>query len=123
MKPALRRLAGEVLARHCADPAALIADLHAAGLDVGKRYGGNGRMREASKAALADPAVRQRMSDARKAAWADPAVRQRMSDARKAALAAKDGLTPEQRAELAWLRRKGFRRAEALRILGLDAAG
>lgn len=106
MKPALRRLAGEVLARHCADPAALIADLHAAGLDVGKRYGGNGRMREASKAALADPAVRQRMSDAR-----------------KAALAAKDGLTPEQRAELAWLRRKGFRRAEALRILGLDAAG
>ena len=54
MKPALRRLAGEVLARHCAAPAALIADLHAAGLDVGKRYGGNGRMSEASKATRPD---------------------------------------------------------------------
>jgi len=54
VKPALRRLAAQVLARHCADPAALIADLHAAGLDVGKRYGGNGRMSEASKATRPD---------------------------------------------------------------------
>jgi hypothetical protein len=52
-----------------------------------KKIRGSQRKSAASKAALADPAVRAKMSAARKAAWADPAVRAKMSAARKAAWA------------------------------------
>jgi hypothetical protein len=68
-------------------------------------------MSAASKAALADPAVRAKMSAASKAAWADPAVRAKMSAARHPEIAA---LSAEQRDTYQLYRRKGFTRDEAL---------
>ncbi len=73
------------------------------------------KMSAASKAALADPAVRAKMSAASKAALADPAVRAKMSAARKAALAEKyeAGMRPRQSRET--------RSAEVLRDAPTDA--
>ena len=61
---------------------------------------------------LRDPAVRAKMSAARKAAW----ERKRRLDPDLA------GLSDAQRADLAFFRRKGLRRAEALAILRSEAA-
>jgi hypothetical protein len=80
-----------------------------------KKIRGSQRKSAASKAALADPAVRAKMSAARKAAWADPAVRAKMSAARKAAWAEKyeADMRPRQSRET--------RSAEKLRDVPTDA--
>lgn len=78
----------------------------------------------ATKAALAEPAVRTRMADAAAASWQDPAVWARRSAAIRASLAAPGkgrphlrGMTAEERDAYRLFRRKGFSMAEALALL------